>query len=209
MFAPSADTPFPTRSEDNRHDDGCEAPAGAVRAAMWVGETYPPLRRSFSDCVIANMGSDTFSGATNTRTAANLVAANSMTGAVTSEGIVATGATPTSGAAIMMGEAVTRVSAARKGASMGAIPTPTPTPFTNCTIVLFVRLVLVSSFFNLFVLLLVLHWTRWLSVYYEKILTGSILDFCASLPLLGILRLSNCDSALLFFYAGLGLCLLM
>jgi len=70
------------------------------------------------------------------------VADVSMTGAVASAGIDATGATPTSRAATTMGEAVTRVPAARTGASMGAISTPMPMFFISCA--LFVQLVLFS-----------------------------------------------------------------
>jgi len=56
---------------------------------MWVGKTQRPAPPLLSDGFIANMGSASGSGVTNTRTAANLVAAVSMTGAGASAGIVA------------------------------------------------------------------------------------------------------------------------
>jgi len=37
-------------------------------------------------------------------------------------------------------------------------------------------------------LIAVLHWTIWLSAYYEQILTECIFDVCALLPLLVVLR---------------------
>jgi len=86
---------------------------------------------------------------------------------------------------------------------------PTPAPLTNCTLLLLARLILVPSFFHVFHLLAVLHWTMWLSACYEQILTGCILDVCAPRPLLVVLRLFLCHSALFFSCAGLGFCLLM
>jgi len=62
-----------------------------------------------------------------------------------------------------MGDVVRPVSAARRGSSAGAIPTPTPMPFGNCTLLPFVRIVVVSSYSLVFVCLQVVHWTKWFS----------------------------------------------
>ena len=64
-----------------------------------------------------------------------------------------------------------------------ATPTPTPTPLTNCAFVLLAPLLLLLSFFRATFVLLLLYWTRWLLVYHMQVLTGRVLDACASIPL--------------------------
>jgi len=61
---------------------------------------------------------------------------------------------------------------------------PTPTPLTSCTFVLLTLhpLLYYRSFFVFYVLLQP-YWTRWLSVHHVQVLTGRILDTCASLCL--------------------------
>jgi len=61
---------------------------------------------------------------------------------------------------------------------------PTPTPLTICTFVLLTLhpLLYYRSFFVFYVLLQP-YWTRWLSVHHVQVLTGRVVDTCASLCL--------------------------
>jgi len=65
---------------------------------------------------------------------------------------------------------------------------PTPAPLTNYTLLLLARVSFVTSFFRLFVVLLLLYWTKWLSTHHQQVLTARVLNASSSLPDLVVRR---------------------